>query len=211
MQPAQETLAETYECRTEGRKKSLMHAFVSDFEDSIDVKCVIRDISKSGCRIATSYVDDLPRVVQIIPEGFDKPMIGKIIWRNSKFAGIQFVSAAEADALKSTRPEPDAPAQPVGFLSRLFSFSALRRRSGLAQRGDDRGDSALPSYGARALNAVMRPIESLKHLLGLLMGDAIRPIPKRAKSVIKAAHANERSSARRCVRRISKRAASRAS
>lgn len=191
MQPATQPQVQTLERRSEQRKPALMHAFVSDFDDLVDLKCVIRDISKKGCRVASSYVEDLPPLVRITPEGFEKPLIGKIIWRNSKFAGVKFVTAAEAEALKvKQQTEPVPAAQPSGFFSKLFSFSDLRRKSGQVQRGDEREPVGLPSYGARALNAVRQPIESIKHLLALLMGDAIRPIPKRARSIIKAAHRN---------------------
>lgn len=191
MQPAEQTQVQTLERRSEQRKPALMHAFVSDFDDLVDLKCVIRDISKKGCRIASSYVEDLPTLVRITPEGFEKPLVGKVIWRNTKFAGIKFVTAAEADALKVKPQEESAPAAPPsGFFAKLFSFSTLRRKSGQVQRGDEREPVGLPSYGARALNAVRQPLESIKHLLGLLLGDAIRPIPRRAKTIIKTAHRN---------------------
>lgn len=191
MQTAENIEVRTLERRKEQRKQALMHAFVSDFNDLVDLKCVIRDISKNGCRIASSYVEDLPQLVRITPEGFDKPMIGKVIWRNSKFAGINFVSAAEAESLQAKQEAEVETAEPAGgFFSKLFSFATLRRRSGQVQRGDERAQTGLPGYGARALNSVRKPLESIKSLLGLLMGDSIRPIPKRAKSIIKAAHSN---------------------
>lgn len=191
MQPATQPQVHTLERRSEQRKPALMHAFVSDFDDLLDLKCVIRDISKKGCRIASSYVEDLPTLVRITPEGFEKPLVGKVIWRNAKFAGIQFVTAAEAEALKvKQKVEPTQAAAPSGFFAKLFSFSTLRRKSGQVQRGDEREPVGLPSYGARALNAVRQPLESIKHLLGLLLGDAIRPIPRRAKTIINTAQRN---------------------
>jgi len=68
-----------YDNRLEPRKKAVIHAFVSDRADITDLKCVIRDISKNGCRIASSYIEHLPRIIEIFPEGFDKPITGKII------------------------------------------------------------------------------------------------------------------------------------
>ena len=82
--------------RQEPRKKVILHAFISDRAGEVDVKCVIREISKNGCRIATTFVENLPRIVQVIPEGFENPITGKIIWRTSKIAGIQFISEEEA-------------------------------------------------------------------------------------------------------------------
>lgn len=192
MQTAQNSQVETLERRSEKRRASLMHAFVSDFEGHVDLKCVIRDISKGGCRIASSYVDDLPRLVQITPEGFEKPMIARIVWRNSKFAGVKFVTDQEAEALMPAQPDADAavPASPTGFFSKLFSFSALRRRSGHAHAGDERSQSGFATYGARALNAVRQPIRSIRGLLGLLLDNPDEPISRKARSVINTAHRN---------------------
>lgn len=189
MQAAEESQAETLERRSEARRASLMHAFVSDFEGHVDLKCVIRDISKNGCRIASSYVSDLPRLVLITPEGFERPMIAKIVWRNSKFAGVEFVSAEEAEALKAARPDPEAQVPPQDFFGKLFSFAALRRSSGHARPGDERG-SGFATYGARALNVVRQPIRSIKGLLGLLLDDPGEPVSRKARSVIYAAHRN---------------------
>src|SRR5680860_1862037 len=78
MQTVELTQVQTLERRCETRKQSLIHAFVSDFNDLVDLKCVIRETSKNGCRIASSYVEDLPQLVRITPEGVAKPLVGKI-------------------------------------------------------------------------------------------------------------------------------------
>lgn len=192
MQTVELTQIQTLERRCETRKQSLIHAFVSDFNDLVDLKCVIRETSKNGCRIASSYVEDLPQLVRITPEGFEKPLVGKIVWRDAKFAGIQFVSATEAEALQKlqAKAKPGVIQQSGGFFNKLFSFETLRRRSGHAVHGDERQRTGFPTYGARALNAVRLPLQSIKNLLALLMGDTIKPIPKRARTIIKAAHRN---------------------
>lgn len=189
MRAAEKTNVVPLERRKEPRKKALIHAFVSDFNDAVDLKCVIRDISKGGCRIASSYVQDLPRLIQIVPEGFDKPMTGKIVWRTSKFAGVQFLSPGEAKEFTGQHaPRPENPVQ-GGFFARLLSLGALRRRSGQATR-NDHYSMDMASYGSRVLHGVRQPLTAIKSLLGLLLGDAIKPIPRRAKSVIRAAHRN---------------------
>ncbi|MFQ5626278.1 MAG: ATP-binding protein [Methyloligellaceae bacterium] len=187
----QETTATlVYDNRLEPRKKALIHAFVSDRADITDLKCVIRDISKSGCRIATSYVEDLPRIIEIFPEGFDKPLTGKIIWRNSKVAGVQFLSAAEVAAYDREHAQQKPKVEPAGFFTRLQSFTSLRRRAGQLTRGERRSGKRMQDFGARVLHGLRNPLAALKGLLNLLLGDTIRPIPKRAKSVIRAAHQN---------------------
>ncbi len=179
-----------YERRSEPRKKALIHAFVSDRADIVDMKCMIRNISKGGCCIASSYLQDLPRIIDIVPEGFDKPITGKIIWRTSKMAGIQFLSAAEEEAFEREKPARLHEAPPSGFFTKLQSLVGLRRRSGQATFEENRRLTDTPNFGVRVLHSVRNPLTALKGLLTLLMGDTIRPIPKRARSIIKAAHEN---------------------
>ncbi len=168
----------------------MMHAFVSDREDIVDLKCMIRDISKGGCRIATSYIQDLPRIIEITPEGFDKPMSGKIIWRNSKVAGVQFLSAAELEDFERDKPTRPRETSAAGFFSKLQSLAGLRRRSGQAMRDENREPIGVPSFGIRVLHGVRNPLTAIKGLLELLMGETIRPIPKKARTIIKTAHEN---------------------
>ena len=180
-----------YEYRQESRKKALIHAFVSDRANITDLKCVIRDISPRGCRIASSYIEHLPRIIEIFPEGFDKPLTGKIVWRNAKVAGIEFLSAAEVAAFdrEKAKPEPRV-ANQAGFFTKLQSFASLYRSAGQGKRGEGAAHEQQRAFGARVLRSLRNPLAALKGLLNLLLGDTIRPIPKRAKSVIHAAHKN---------------------
>ena len=180
---------ESQERRQEPRKAALMHAFVSDRADSIDMKCVIREISKGGCRVTSSYVEDLPRIVRILPEGFEMPLTGKIIWRNKKFAGIQFISEAEADELERvTQTQVHAPA-PSGFFGRLQSFVSLRRRAGLltAEKAAV-GTRPQKPFMAGVLRVLSSPLAALKGLLNLLT-DSETP-PRDPEYVLKAAKKN---------------------
>jgi signal transduction histidine kinase len=171
----------------EPRKKVALHAFASDIDDVVDVKCMIREMSKGRCRIASNHVDDLPRIIHLLPEGFERPLLGKIIWRTSKVAGVQFIDENEARELgEKIRPKPEA-LQSVGFFSRLGTTMSLRRHSGHASK-DDRHASGLLGYTTRVLHGSCRPLESIKSLLNLVLGDTVRPIPHKAKSVIRAAH-----------------------
>ncbi len=190
MQSSEQIQEQPYERRNEPRKQALMHAFVSDREDIVDLKCVIRDISKSGCRIATSYIQDLPRIIEITPEGFDRPMNGKIIWRNSKVAGVQFLSPSELEDFERDKPVRPRETPANGFFSKLQSLASLRRRSGQATRDENREPVGLPSFGMRVLHGVRNPLTAIKGLLQLLMGETIRPIPRKARTIIKTAHEN---------------------
>ena len=83
--------------RAQKRKKVCIQAFVADPEDINQVKCVIRDVSENGCQIVSSQVQYLPDILQLIPEGFDKPIRGKIVWRDKNLAGMCFESACSAE------------------------------------------------------------------------------------------------------------------
>jgi len=79
--------------RVEKRQKVFAQAFASDLGDAIDIKCVIRDVSKTGCKIVSSQIWDLPELIQLIAEGIDQPTRGKIVWRRGKTAGMCFEHA----------------------------------------------------------------------------------------------------------------------
>jgi len=79
--------------RVEKRQKVCVQAFASDLGDAIDTKCVIRDVSKTGCKIISSQIRDLPELIQLIVEGIDQPIRGKIVWRRGKIAGVCFEHA----------------------------------------------------------------------------------------------------------------------
>ena len=78
--------------RFKARKKSCIQAFASDLDNTFEIKCIIRDISRSGCKIVTSQVRKLPEFILLVPEGFKQPLSGKIVWRKDKFAGVTFLS-----------------------------------------------------------------------------------------------------------------------
>ena len=78
--------------RFKARKKTSIQAFASDLDNTFEIKCIIRDISRSGCKIVTSQVRELPEFILLVPEGFEQPINGKIVWRKDKFAGVAFLS-----------------------------------------------------------------------------------------------------------------------
>ena len=87
--------------RVERRQKVCVQAFASDLGDIIDTKCIIRDVSKTGCKIVTSQIQDLPELIQLIAEGIDQPIRGRIVWRRGKMAGVCFEHAC-SDEIRSS-------------------------------------------------------------------------------------------------------------
>ncbi|MGI9382213.1 MAG: PilZ domain-containing protein [Methyloligellaceae bacterium] len=86
--------------RLEDRKACFVHAFASDIEETLDVKCIIRDISEKGCRIVSSQIHELPDEIHLTPEDFDRPLRGKIVWRRRKSAGVLLCSTSEHDEVQ---------------------------------------------------------------------------------------------------------------
>jgi hypothetical protein len=87
--------------RVEKRQKVCVQAFASDLGDAIDIKCVIRDVSKTGCKIVSSQIRDMPELIQLTVEGIDQPMRGIIVWRRGKTAGMCFEHAC-SDKIRSS-------------------------------------------------------------------------------------------------------------
>lgn len=115
-----------------------MQAFASDITDTFDVKCIIRDLSPKGCMIVTSQLQELPDLIQLIPEGFDQPLNGSIVWRKDKQAGISFLSPSSDEAfdrmnqyyltaeLEADDDEPlilECVARPLGYSDRLAKYN----------------------------------------------------------------------------------------
>ncbi len=123
--------------RSEYRKKTCVQAFAADLTDSLDIKCIIRDVSNGGCMIVASQLHELPDLIQLIPEGFDNPLSGKIVWRKDKMAGISFLAEDSGEILdrlneyymdiflKSDADEPvllECLARPLGYSDRLAKY-----------------------------------------------------------------------------------------
>ena len=82
------------ERRSDQRKKACVQVFVSDLGNLFDVKCVVRDVNQRGCKIVSTRLNDLPELIQLIPDGFDKIIHGKIVWRDQNMAGVRFERAS---------------------------------------------------------------------------------------------------------------------
>ena len=173
--------------RNARRKKALIHAFASDLKDVYDVKCVIRDVSKTGCRIVSGQLDDLPETIKLLPEGFSKPVFGRIVWRDEKIAGVHFLDG-DSD-LEAIAPEPEAP---VGFFAKMQNFAAKGRRQSILQAEGDADRSAKPKgdFIAMLVHELRTPLTSLSGALGLIRAGALGEIPAKIKSAIDVSYRN---------------------
>lgn len=81
------------ERRSEKRTRTCLHAFASDLDEKIEVKCVVRDISRSGCKLVSRDIQGLPSQIRITAEGFAYPICGQIVWRKDNMVGVSFTEA----------------------------------------------------------------------------------------------------------------------
>lgn len=170
------------ESRVEQRKKSAIHAFASDTDHKYEVKCIIRDISQSGCRIVTTNLDDLPKVIHLLPEGFDKPVLAQIVWREKSMAGVQFLSDMEGEGLLidpvgdqgrhssliEGLDETQAP-QRGGFRDRFKMFTQRRNKS-TSSPSPEKTSAKKPvtDFISMVVHEFRTPLTSLLGSLGLI-------------------------------------------
>ena len=128
-------MSKTIDRRLEARQKECAQAFASDLGDAIDTKCVIRDVSKTGCKIVSSQIRDLPELIQLIVEGIDKPIRGKIVWRDGKMAGVCFEHACSDEVrtsivtlYNSLREDEECDVLILGCEDHWLSYSARLKK-----------------------------------------------------------------------------------
>jgi hypothetical protein len=81
--------------------------------------CVIRDGSISGCKVICSQIADLPDNIVVKVAKLKQTIKGRIVWRDTKSAGIEFNwEASNVDELR------DAPRQEA-FMPELISDHGL--------------------------------------------------------------------------------------
>lgn len=76
--------------RSEERRRRVMRATVEGLPDHAKYGCGVVDISASGCRINCNHLDELPDTICVQITGFGYPMMGRIVWRSKKLAGVHF-------------------------------------------------------------------------------------------------------------------------
>ncbi len=104
--------------RFKARKKACIQAFAFDLDYKFEIKCIIRDISRSGCKIVTSQVRKLPEFILLVPEGFKQPLSGKIVWRKDKLAGVAFLFVTGDEILSRTHEFI-----PLSYSGRLANYN----------------------------------------------------------------------------------------
>lgn len=198
---------EEIENRAEYRKKSAIHAFASDIENKYNVKCVIRDVSQSGCKIVTNCIDDLPDIIHLLPEAFETPILGKIVWREKNVAGVKFLSdlddenllinpvtgtrrnsqssVIENEALRSCPP-------PSSFRDRFHFFAPQKTRnihdSSVSEQQSK--DHPVQDLISAIVHEFRTPLTALLGSLGLIQNGLGGAMQEKVASLVNVAHRN---------------------
>ena len=76
--------------RLEPRKTIVMTTTVSGVDGQPRITCAIRDANGRGCKLISTRVDELPKTIQMVVNGVERPIRGRIVWRNRRMAGVRF-------------------------------------------------------------------------------------------------------------------------
>ena len=88
------------EKRSERRRKIFLRAKVSGTGAGATkaIDCIIRDVSRSGCKLESEDINDLANDLCLAINGFRETIRGHIVWRDGNYAGVRFIRDA-ADVL----------------------------------------------------------------------------------------------------------------
>jgi len=115
----------THEKRRRRRARARQAAWIKRSANTKPIACVLWDVSEGGARIAAAHADKLPDVFTLIADKKAAPRLCRVAWRRSSLVGVQFIDAAEADAL-AARPrsapqsDPTRPAAAQASLSQVL-------------------------------------------------------------------------------------------
>ncbi len=73
--------------RVEPRRKAHIPAFISNLDETFQMRCIIRDVSEHGCQLVASRVHEIPDEFHLTPVGFEEPLSGRVMWRDRKTMG----------------------------------------------------------------------------------------------------------------------------
>ena len=200
-------MSDTQEDRTERRKKTAIHAFASDVDEKYEVKCIIREVSPSGCRIVSNGLDDLPDIIHLLPEGFDQIIAGQIIWREKHMAGVQFLShmrgeglligpvgekscAGHSSIIEKATLKQKTPRR--GFADRFKMFAALRGKSAQQHKADVTREKKNPVADllSMVVHEFRTPLTSLLGSLSLIKHGLGSTLPAGVASLFNVAQRN---------------------
>ena len=84
------------ERRSERRRRVFLRAKIYRQDGTEITECAIMDASASGCKIITEMIDEIPDEIVITFCALGETFAGRLVWRNSDMAGIEFVNSKNA-------------------------------------------------------------------------------------------------------------------
>lgn len=81
------------------RQEVVINAIILDRKHNRITDCVIRDASKTGCRIATENASRLPDDICIRIDGLPDAVMARVVWRDGDRAGLEFFWDDEVQTL----------------------------------------------------------------------------------------------------------------
>lgn len=96
-------MADSVKSRQQTRARSFLGAKLVSRDGQFSCRCLIRDISESGARIAISNEVILASPLFLIASSDQTMYLAKIVWRNASQAGVQFLerhSMRNVEAIK---------------------------------------------------------------------------------------------------------------
>lgn len=90
-------MPETTERRSERRRSVFLRAKIYGVDGAQITECAIMDASASGCKIISDSIGDIPDQIVITIRGLGETFAGRLVWRNSDMAGIEFVDRERAE------------------------------------------------------------------------------------------------------------------
>jgi hypothetical protein len=91
MATPQDSMTNSVEARQQARTRSFLGAKLVSRDGQFSARCLIRDISASGARIAISNDVILASPLFLIASSDQSMYLAKIIWRNASQAGLKFL------------------------------------------------------------------------------------------------------------------------
>jgi hypothetical protein len=80
------------ERRQERRRRVFLQADVCTLDGTMISHCSIQDTSRTGCKIITDQLDIIPDELVLSIRGMDETFVGRVIWRETDMAGIEFLN-----------------------------------------------------------------------------------------------------------------------
>ncbi len=200
-------MLDALENRAEQRKKTAIHAFASDTDHKYEIKCIIREISRSGCRIVSNGLDDLPEIIHLLPESFDKPVLGRIVWREKSIAGVQFLFDMEgvdllinpirgqnwhghSSIVEGLAAELLSPKSSFRDRFRFFADRQGKSAHNLPKSGQEGRKSSVADFISMVVHEFRTPLTSLLGSLGLIRNGLGGMIPEKIASLFNVAERN---------------------